>query len=69
MVICKPGCRINNHQYPCLTQMAEPEARTQSFKYLKAGLDSPTLDEPFVDFHLWLEPFYIKTTVAEDFFS
>lgn len=62
MVICKPDGRIINRQYPCLTQMtqmAESEARTQSFKYWKAGLDSPTLDEPFEDFQLWLE-LYIK---------
>ncbi len=47
MVICKPDYRIINRQYPCLTQMtqmAESEASTQSFKYWKAGLDSPTLD-------------------------
>lgn len=43
-----------------MTHMAEPEARTQSFKYLKAGLSSLTLDEPFEGFELWLEPFYIK---------
>ncbi len=67
MVICKPDCCIINRQYPCLTQMAESEARTQSFKYWKAGLDSPTLDEPFEDVQLWLE-LYIKILNNSSFF-
>ncbi len=51
--------------------MAESEARTQRFKYWKTGLDSPTLDEPFEDFQLWLEHFYIKilnNTSSKSFF-
>jgi len=38
--------------------MAVPEVRTQSFKYLSTGLDSPTL--AFGDFELCLEHSYIR---------